>query len=148
MHHEFNLQDVKDRNVIDSSGDNVGTVVDVVIDPTTWRVSHFLVALRRDLEPEITGRQPALFETRRGHLFEIAAERIRTVGDNVVLNVALASILERLRSGEPHASGDPYAQRAEADRLRYGRRDLTPAGIATPPMGSQGPTDDGLPPMP
>lgn len=145
MHREgFHLEDVKNRNVIDSRGDNVGRIVDVVIDPGSWRVSHFLVNLRRDLEPEVTGRQPALFESGGGHLFELAAERVRTVGDNVVLNVGLDTILERLRAAEMHETASTYAGRAEADRLRYGR-DLAEPEPLTRPAGT---LDDGLPPMP
>jgi sporulation protein YlmC with PRC-barrel domain len=141
-HSTFNLHDVRNRPVIDDHGDNVGRVVDVVVDATGWKVSHFLVSLDRALAPQVSGRSPGLFAG-NDHLFEVEARRIRSVGDNVILDVDLHSILDRLRTHDEAEERRSYADQAEADRLRFGRAEIVGRNFYDPPLGG-----DERPPMP
>lgn len=91
-----NLGRVKGRPVIDANGDNVGTVDDVVVDPGTWKVSGFVVTLRRDVAQRFQ-LQAGFLESPR---VELGSERVKTVGDNVILNIPLDMIQESLRRRE------------------------------------------------
>lgn len=91
-----NLGRVKGRPVIDMNGDNVGTVDDVVVDPNSWKVSGFVVTLRREVAQRFH-LQAGFLESPR---VEVGSDRVRTVGDNVILNIGLDVIQESLRRRE------------------------------------------------
>lgn len=93
MQRNVNLGRMKGRPVIDSNGDNVGTVDDVVVDPASWKVSGFVVSLKRDVAQRFN-LNPGLMDAPR---VELGSERIRTVGDNVILNIEMDVIGESLR---------------------------------------------------
>lgn len=96
MQRNVNLGRMKGRPVIDANGDNVGVVDDVVVDPNSWKVSGFVVNLKREVAQR--------FQLQAGFLdsprVELGSERIKTVGDNVILNIELDVIRESLRRRE------------------------------------------------
>ena len=96
MQRNVNLGRVKGRPVIDANGDNVGTVDDVVVDPVTWKVSGFVVTLKRDVAQRFQ-LQAGFMDSPR---VEVGSERVKTVGDNVILNIPLELIQESLRRRE------------------------------------------------
>lgn len=101
----FNLGRMKGRPVIDANGDNVGTVEDVSVDPNTWKVNGLVVSLKRDVAQRFHAGGGFLDHPR----VELGAERIRTVGDNVILNIDLAVIGETLqRRDAPLGEADRY----------------------------------------
>lgn len=93
MQRNVNLGRMKGRPVIDANGDNVGVVDDVVVDPNSWKVSGFVVTLRREVAQRFQ-LQAGFLESPR---VELGSERIKTVGDNVILNIDLTVIRESLR---------------------------------------------------
>lgn len=100
----FSINDVKGRQVIDANGDNVGTVEDVAIDPQTWKVSGLVVALRREVAERLdmgSGNRSPKAWLGGGPTVEIRTERIRSVGDNIILNIDRDAIAEALRHGAP-----------------------------------------------
>src|SRR5439155_26321526 len=102
----FNIQSVKGRKVIDSLGNDVGTIEDIVIEPGTWKVSGFLVSLRRDLADKLHVERRGMLANPR---IEIGSERVHTVGDNVILNIATEDIADALRERAPPApAAEPF----------------------------------------
>lgn len=93
MQRNVNLGRMKGRPVIDINGDNVGVVEDVVVDPSSWKVSGFVVTLKREVAQRFRLQSGFLDQPR----VELGSERIRTVGDNVILNIDLTVIQESLR---------------------------------------------------
>lgn len=98
---DVNLHDMRGRTVIDSRGATVGRIEDVAIDPREWKVSGFIIDVRRDLA-ERFGLAPAgrggLFESGRPTRINLGSERVKTFGENVLLNVdtmEIASLLHR-----------------------------------------------------
>lgn len=100
---EFNIGRVKGRPVIDSNGDNVGTIEDVVVEPGTWKVSGFVVNVRREIAESLHLQRKGFLDSPR---IEITSDRIRSVGDNVILNIDRTMIAEAL-GGAPLAHGEP-----------------------------------------
>ena len=94
----FSIGHVKGRQVIDANGNNVGTVDDVVVDPASWKVSGFIVSLKRDVADRFQLPRKGFLENAR---IEIGSERVRTVGDNVILNIDASVIGDALREREP-----------------------------------------------
>jgi sporulation protein YlmC with PRC-barrel domain len=123
---DVNLGQMKGRPVIDSNGDDIGTVEDVVLDPGTWKVSGFLVALRRDVAEKLHLPRKGFLD--QGPRIEITSDRIQTVGDNVLLNIDRSTIAEALHADRPLASrldepvppsGEPYQGPANYEPPRF-----------------------------
>lgn len=134
MNRNVNLGRMKGRPVIDSNGDNVGTVEDVVVDPTSWKVSGFVVTLRREVIQRLGVQKAGLLDQPR---VELGSERIQTVGDNVILNIALDVIQESLRRREPLDSpGSPVASPGAYDPVTG-----PVSGVYEPPPATTGPFD-------
>lgn len=96
----FQIGDVKGRRVIDTNGDNVGKIRDVVIEPGTWKVGGFVVSLRRDVAAKLRLERSTFGS---GPNVEVPTERVRTVGENVILNVGRDEIGDSMRMGEAAA---------------------------------------------
>jgi sporulation protein YlmC with PRC-barrel domain len=114
---DVNLGRMKGRPVIDSNGDDIGTVEDVVLDPGTWRVSGFLVTLRREVAE-------ALHIPRKGFLdngprIEITSDRVLTVGDNVLLNIDRGTIADALHADRPPMPGATLDERMPPTTTPY-----------------------------
>lgn len=97
----FNIGRMKGRPVIDANGDNVGTVEDVSVDPNSWKVSGLVVTLKRDVAQRFNVASGGFLDQPR---LELGSERIRTVGDNVILNIDMSVIGESLRRRDADAT--------------------------------------------
>ncbi len=108
---EIHLADIKGRRVIGNHGTTLGTIEDAAIDPRTWRVSGFVVSLRRDVaerfDVEPRHHRGGLFE-QGGPRIQIGAERVQTFGENVILNVDADQIASTLRAASPGEENVDY----------------------------------------
>ena len=73
------------RVVISGDGIAIGEVARIVLDTTDWRVESLQVALRKESAERI-GLSHGVFRTA---VIEIATQQIQSVGDAVVLGVAI-----------------------------------------------------------
>src|SRR5438067_1655013 len=128
----FNLQAVKGRKVIDSLGNDVGTIEDIVIEPGAWKVSGFLVSLRRDLADRLHVERRGMLANPR---IEIGSNRVQTVGDNVILNIAMDDIAEALRDRAPPSPGtaEPFMPTPYETTLPAPETMAPPPGPHEPP---------------
>lgn len=105
---EIHLGDIKGRRVIGNHGTTLGTIEDAAVDPRTWRISGFVVSLRRDIADRFDverRRKGGLFE-QGGPRVQIGAERVQTFGENVILNVDAEQIATSLRAAMPEENVD------------------------------------------
>lgn len=91
----YNVDDLKGRSVIDEGGTTIGEVKDLVFDADHWTVDSIVVDLRKEVADDLHIDKPAFG---KAHL-KISRERVRTVGDNVMLNVTSDDIAQLLRTG-------------------------------------------------
>ncbi|MEA3201601.1 MAG: hypothetical protein QOE90_3029 [Thermoplasmata archaeon] len=107
---EIHLDDIKGRRVIGRMGTTLGTIEDAAIDPRTWRVSGFVVSLRRDVADRLNMAEPrhGLFDAHGGPRIQIGAERVATFGENVILNVDTDQIVSTLQASMPPES--PFSE--------------------------------------
>ncbi len=94
---EISADSLKGRSVIDSRGTSVGKVDDVAFDPLTWKVQGLVVNLDRDVAIDLR-MKPSAFSSAR---LELSPERVRTVGDNVILNVDTDELAGMVRKDQP-----------------------------------------------
>jgi sporulation protein YlmC with PRC-barrel domain len=80
------------RVVISGDGIAIGEVARIVVDTTDWRVETLQIALRKESAERI-GLSHGVF---RAAVIEIATSQIQSVGDAVVLGVAV----DQLRAPE------------------------------------------------
>lgn len=99
---EIHIGDLKGRPVIGNRGTTVGRIEDVTIDPHTWKVSGFVVNLRRELAQRFNMEAPLLGDAPR---IVLGAERVQTVGENVLLNVDADEMAAQLRALHRPAAG-------------------------------------------
>lgn len=134
MNRNVNLGRVKGRPVIDANGDNVGVVEDVVVDPGTWKVSGFVVQLKRDVAQRFHLQGGFLDQPR----VEVGAERVKTVGDNVILNIGLDVIGDTMRRQDgveetrEHAEGVAYDPVTGLAAGTYAPSTTMPSGPGVP----------------
>lgn len=86
------------RPVISGDGIVVGEITGLLVDTTTWQVMALQVALRKESGERI-GIKHSMF---RASTLEIAVAQIQSVGDAVVLSVALDTL------GAPDASSPDH----------------------------------------
>ena len=86
------------RPVISGDGIVVGDITGLLVDTTTWQVMALQVALRKESGERI-GIKHSMF---RASTLEIAVAQIQSVGDAVVLSVALDTL------GAPDASSPDH----------------------------------------
>ena len=85
-------EDIKGRPVVDSAGDELGHVEDVRFDPQALRITGFVVNVSKDAADRLSLRRGAL----SGARIEVGVERLRSIGDTVLLNLdqrAIAGLL-------------------------------------------------------
>jgi sporulation protein YlmC with PRC-barrel domain len=87
--------------VISADGQAVGAIKAVFIDATDWRVEAVSVELRKDVADRI-GASHSLFH--RGSI-ELPVRLIQSVGDAVVLGVAVDALREAHRASTADAVG-------------------------------------------
>lgn len=95
-HDHIDTADIRGRNVIDNRGKTIGTVEDVSIDPTSWRVRGLVVQVERDVAQDVNLDRPMLTG---GPRVEIGTERINALGENIILNLDTDDIASLLRRG-------------------------------------------------
>jgi len=91
------------RTVITADGQAVGSVKSVFIDANDWRVEAISVELRKDVADRI-GATRSVFH--RG-LIELPVQLIQSVGDAVVLGVAVDALREAHRATTAEATPPP-----------------------------------------
>lgn len=91
------------RTVITADGQAVGSVKSVFIDATDWRVEAISVELRKDVADRI-GAARSVFH--RG-LIELPVQLIQSVGDAVILGVAVDALREAHRPPTAEATPPP-----------------------------------------
>ncbi len=98
------------RTVLDAEGKVVGTVDDVLIDPTAWRVDGFRMRLKREVARSV-GASPGLLSPAT---IEIPTRMVSAVGDAVILSVSSAA-LQELTAAEPSSTAEGGAGQAHRD---------------------------------
>lgn len=88
------------RTVITADGQAVGAIKSLFLDATEWRVEAISVELRKDIADHI-GASRSMFH--RG-LIEIPVRLIQSIGDAVVLNVAVDALREAHRDASTTAT--------------------------------------------
>lgn len=83
---------LKGRHVVDNAGTDVGAVEEVEINTRTWDVAGLVVKVRRDVADRLPLAKPLLGEPR----VAVSTERIRSIGDNVLLNLSVSDIAAML----------------------------------------------------
>lgn len=101
---EVSIADLKGKNVIDSKGNELGSVADVSIDPRAWNVSGVILNVRRDVADRLNLDRPLMGDAR----LQVSPQRIENVGDNVMLNVDLATIAGSIAGGSDFNRGGTY----------------------------------------
>lgn len=91
----ISVDDLKGRSVIDDRGVTIGEVKDVAFDPLGWRVTGLLVDVRKEVADDLHLDRSLL----GGTTLEFGTERIRSVGDNVLLNLDTDDMAGALRRG-------------------------------------------------
>lgn len=91
------------RTVITADGQAVGSVKSVFIDADNWHVESISVELRKDVADRI-GATRSVFH--RG-LIELPVALIQSVGDAVVLGVAVDALREARRTPSADATPPP-----------------------------------------
>lgn len=95
---ELEASNLKGRNVLDSGGNLIGTVEDILFDPGTWTVEGILVGLKREAADDLNVRRSLGRDAR----LTLTRQRVGTIGDAVILNVNrddLAGLLRRSVEG-------------------------------------------------
>lgn len=94
---ELNAGDLRGREVIDSRGNVLGEVKDVTLDPAKWRVTGLRVGLKRDVADKLRVERPLVGSAD----LSLAVERVKNIGDTVMLNVDTTQIGELLNHKGP-----------------------------------------------
>jgi sporulation protein YlmC with PRC-barrel domain len=90
-------ENLRGRTVIASDGLAIGAIAVLFLDSETWRVESLQVKLRKDIADQL-GADRGLFHA--GAL-EIPIRMIQSVGDAVVLSVAVNELRQVLATSEP-----------------------------------------------
>jgi sporulation protein YlmC with PRC-barrel domain len=99
----LSAENLQRRTVISADGQAVGAITAVFIDATEWRVEAVSVELRKDIADRI-GASHSLFH--RGSI-ELPVRLIQSVGDAVVLGVAVDAFREAHRTTTAEATPPP-----------------------------------------
>ena len=94
----LSAENLHERTVIAADGQAIGSIKSIFLDPAEWRVESISVELRKDIADRI-GAAHSVFH--RG-LIELPVGLIQSVGDAVVLSVAV----DALREARRKATGD------------------------------------------
>lgn len=80
---DVGVDEIKGMTVLDRNGNRLGEVKDVTFDPDAWRVTGLRVGLDRGAADRLRVPRAPL----RSAELTLAAERVRSVGDAIILNV-------------------------------------------------------------
>lgn len=90
-HIEFSA--LEGKEVLSQDGRDCGSVQDLVLDHTTWRITTIVVRLERDLLQEFGMKKP-LFGSQTIHL---KTDLVSGIGDKLILHAPLAELVELYR---------------------------------------------------
>jgi sporulation protein YlmC with PRC-barrel domain len=99
----LSAENLHGRTVITADGLAVGSIESVFLDVDEWRIESVSIELRKDVADRI-GASRTMFH--RG-LIEVPVRLIQSVGDAVVLSVAVDALSEAHRAGAPGAAAPP-----------------------------------------
>jgi sporulation protein YlmC with PRC-barrel domain len=102
----LSAENLHGRTVITADGQAVGSVKSVFLDAAEWRVESISIELRKDVADRI-GATRSVFH--RG-LIELPVQLIQSVGDAVVLAVAVDALREAHRTATGDAAPPPDAR--------------------------------------
>lgn len=90
----LSAENLHGRTVITADGQAVGSIKSVFLDAVAWRVESISVELRKDVADRI-GASRSMFH--RG-LIELPVQLVQSVGDAVVLTIAVDALREAHRT--------------------------------------------------
>lgn len=90
------------KDVITSDGRNVGTVTDLAIDATGWKVRDLRVAIDKRIGEELG------LQTRRGGVFLVKTASIKSVGDLIMLNQTMKVLAEQTAAATKSGDEEPF----------------------------------------
>jgi sporulation protein YlmC with PRC-barrel domain len=97
--------DLKARTVLDDGGNVVGTIDEILVDPSSWRVEALRVKLDRGTSKEV-GARSGVFQSA---IVEIPCAMVQAAGDAVILSVSRAALQDLVKdtgdSGQPPETG-------------------------------------------
>jgi sporulation protein YlmC with PRC-barrel domain len=96
-------ESLRGRTVISADGNAIGSLVELFIDSSDWRVESIRIELRKDIADRIGASRSLLH---RGTI-ELPVSFIQSVGDAVVLSVEVEQLREAHRSPEPDVAPPP-----------------------------------------
>ena len=96
-------ENLRGRTVIAADGEAIGEVSSLFLDGAAWSVEALQVKLRRDIADQL-GAPRGMFH---GSTVEIPVRLIQSVGDAVVLTVAVDGLRQVPGAGEPPRSPQP-----------------------------------------
>ena len=99
----LSAENLHGRTVITADGQAVGSIKSVFLDAADWRVESISVELRKDVADRI-GATHSMFH--RG-LIELPVRLVQSVGDAVVLAVAVDALREAHRAATGDATPPP-----------------------------------------
>jgi sporulation protein YlmC with PRC-barrel domain len=99
----LSAENLHGRTVITADGQAVGSIKSVFVDAVAWRVESISVELRKDIADRI-GASRSMFH--RG-LIELPVQLVQSVGDAVVLTIAVDALREAHRSTTSDAAPPP-----------------------------------------
>jgi sporulation protein YlmC with PRC-barrel domain len=97
-------EDLEGKLVIGFNGWKIGKVKQLVLDTSTWRITHLDVALVGNIAEELGVKE--VFRTAR---ILIAVERIQGIGDTITLNTSKEDLLDKLTTVEAGIQTDATA---------------------------------------
>jgi len=99
----LSAENLRGRTVITADGQVVGSIKSIFLDAAEWRVESISVELRKDVADRI-GASHGMFH--RG-LIEVPVRLVQSVGDAVVLAVAVDALREAHRTTAGGAAAPP-----------------------------------------
>ena len=99
----LSAENLHGRTVIAADGQAIGSIKAVFLDPAEWRVESISIELRKDIADRI-GAAHGVFH--RG-LIELPVALVQSVGDAVVLAVAVDALREARRTPTSDAAPPP-----------------------------------------
>jgi sporulation protein YlmC with PRC-barrel domain len=99
----LSAENLHGRTVISADGQVIGSIKSVFLDATAWRVESISVELRKDIADRI-GASRSMFH--RG-LIELPVQLVQSVGDAVVLTIAVDALREAHRTETVDAAPPP-----------------------------------------
>jgi sporulation protein YlmC with PRC-barrel domain len=98
-------ESLRGRTVISADGNAIGSVVELFISSSDWRVESIRIELRKDIADRIGASRTLLH---RGAI-ELPVSFIQSVGDAVVLSLDVEKLREVHRAPEPDVALPPGA---------------------------------------